>query len=108
MCVCEKEREIETGDEYVCVCGREGVVCVCVRQEEGCSGEVHGPQSVVVNLHGLSQSLGVPAVALSRHMAALPTTQDTETPEFKGHDTYTPPRRTHTRPYGRSATVSTQ
>lgn len=30
-----------------------------------CLGEVHGPQSVVVDLHGFGQSLGVPAVALS-------------------------------------------
>lgn len=28
------------------------------------SGEVHGPQCVVVDLNGLGQRLGVPAVAL--------------------------------------------
>lgn len=30
----------------------------------GGSGEVHGPQCVVVDLNGLGQRLGVPAVAL--------------------------------------------
>ena len=37
------------------------------------SGEVHGPQSVVVNLNSFSQRLGVPTVTLTRHMAALST-----------------------------------
>ena len=38
-----------------------------------CSGKVHGPQGVVVDLHGLGQSLGVPSVTLPRHVAALST-----------------------------------
>lgn len=37
------------------------------------SGEVHGPQGVVVDLNRLGQRLGVPAVALTGHMAALST-----------------------------------
>lgn len=32
--------------------------------EASASGEVHGPQGVVVDLHSLGQRLGVPAVAL--------------------------------------------
>ena len=43
-----------------------------------CSGKVHGPQRVVVNLHRLRQSLGVPTVTLTRDMASLPTTVRTE------------------------------
>jgi hypothetical protein len=39
----------------------------------GCSGEVHGPQGVVVDLDRLGQRLRVPAVALTRDMAALST-----------------------------------
>lgn len=35
------------------------------------SGEVHGPQGVVVNLNSFSQSLGVPTITLTRHMAAF-------------------------------------
>ena len=35
------------------------------------SGEVHGPQGVVVNLNSFGQRLGVPTVTLTRHMAAL-------------------------------------
>lgn len=37
------------------------------------SGEVHGPQSVVMNLNSLSQRLGIPTVTLTGHMAALST-----------------------------------
>lgn len=37
------------------------------------SGKVHGPQGVVVNLNSFGQCLGVPAVALTGHMAALGT-----------------------------------
>lgn len=39
----------------------------------GCSGEVHGPQCVVVDLNGLGQRLGVPAVTLPWDVAALRT-----------------------------------
>lgn len=42
------------------------------------SGEVHGPQGVVVDLHSLGQSLGVPAVALPRDVAALSAAEDRE------------------------------
>ncbi|TNN44815.1 hypothetical protein EYF80_045000 [Liparis tanakae] len=34
------------------------------------SGEVHGPQGVVVDLNSFGQRLGVPAVALTGHMVA--------------------------------------
>lgn len=37
------------------------------------SGEVHGPQGVVVDLNSFGQRLRVPAVALTGHMAALGT-----------------------------------
>lgn len=53
------------------------VVCVCVLRvamvgESWCSsGEVHGPQGVVVDLNSFGQRLGVPTVTLTRHMAAL-------------------------------------
>lgn len=40
---------------------------------EVASGEVHGPQGVVVDLHRLGQRLRVPAVALARDVAALST-----------------------------------
>jgi len=35
------------------------------------SGEVHGPQGVVVDLNSFGQRLGVPTVTLTRHVAAL-------------------------------------
>lgn len=52
------------------------VVSVCVKGGHGgdsrcSSGEVHGPQGVVVNLNGFGQRLGVPTVTLPGHMAAL-------------------------------------
>lgn len=39
----------------------------------GGSGEVHGPQGVVVDLNGFGQRLRIPAVALTGHVAALGT-----------------------------------
>ena len=42
-----------------------------------CSGEVHGPQGVVVDLNSFGQRLGVPTVTLTGHMAALTTAEGT-------------------------------
>ena len=60
--------------------GKPGVYgCVCVfrmamaREGWSSSGEVHGPQGVVVNLNCFGQCLGVPTVTLTGHMAALST-----------------------------------
>lgn len=44
-----------------------------------CLGKVHGPQGVMMNLNSFSQSLGVPAITLTRHVAALSTAETTET-----------------------------
>lgn len=44
-----------------------------------CSGKVHGPQGIVMNLNSFSQSLGVPTITLTRHVAALATAETTET-----------------------------
>lgn len=41
------------------------------------SGEVHGPQGVMVNLNSFSQCLGVPTITLTRHMTALSTAETT-------------------------------
>lgn len=43
------------------------------------SGKVHGPQGVMVDLDSFGQSLGVPAITLTRHVAALSTAETTET-----------------------------
>lgn len=48
-----------------------------------CSGKVHGPQGVVMNLNSFSQSLGVPAITLAGHVAALSTAETTETSAVK-------------------------
>lgn len=37
------------------------------------SGEVHGVLGVIVDLNRLGQGLGVPAITLTRHMAAFGT-----------------------------------
>jgi len=54
----------------------------------GRSGEVHGPQGVVVDLDGLGQRLGVPTVTLTRDMAALATIH-THTHTHTQTDTHT-------------------
>lgn len=43
------------------------------------SGKVHGPQGVMMNLNSFGQSLRVPTVTLTRHVAALSTAETTET-----------------------------
>lgn len=43
------------------------------------SGEVHGVLGVIVDLNGLGQRLGVPAVTLARHVAAFSTAKQIET-----------------------------
>lgn len=50
------------------------------------SGEVHGPQSVVMNLNSLSQRLGIPTVTLTGHMAALSTAERREGDERASKD----------------------
>lgn len=63
--------------------GVHGCVRVCVLRvamvgESWCSsGEVHGPQGVVVDLNSFGQRLGVPTVTLTRHMAALSASERT-------------------------------
>lgn len=42
------------------------------------SGEVHGVLSVIVDLNGLGESLGVTAIALARHVAAFSTARQTD------------------------------
>lgn len=48
------------------------------------SGEVHGVLGVIVDLNRLGQSLRVPAVALTRHVAALGAAGQRGT-EFRKH-----------------------
>lgn len=53
---------------FTTVCDETRRLTVSKTTVEGCgdvfSGKVHGPQCVVVDLNGLGQRLGVPAVAL--------------------------------------------
>lgn len=52
-----------------------GDLCVKDVPTTWSSGKIHGPQSVMVNLNCFGQRLGVPAITLTRHMAALGTVE---------------------------------
>lgn len=53
----------------------DGDLCVEDVPTTWSSGKIHGPQSVMVNLNCFGQRLGVPAITLTRHMAALGTVE---------------------------------